>query len=157
MKVILIILFTLATASSVCAQHPIWIDEAIRVDNPGELAYWTAVEPDCPLSQAEAETVIEGVLARSGIEPLKHRIFEDGRVYLNFSLRCTKAVAENKHAFSVNIHFGRYKPLPAILFDAPYAALGIGNGDSIREQCKLRVEDAVSAFIKANTLIVGRQ
>lgn len=157
MKVLLIVLFTLSSAMSIYAQHPIWIDEAIRVDDPDELAYWTAIEPDCPLSQAEVEIVIESVLSRSRIKPLKHKILEDGRVYLNFSLRCTKVVADNKHAFSVDIHFGRYKPLPAILFDAPYAAVGMGDRDLIRENCKLRVEDAVFAFIRANTLFVGKR
>lgn len=157
MKFLLAVVITLTTAASVFAQHPHWLDEAIRVDNPGELAYWTAVETDCPLTEAEVESVIEGVLTRNRIKPLKHKISEDGRVYLNVSLRCTKVVADTKHAFSVNVHFGRYKPWPAILFDAPYAAVGMGDRNSIREDCKERVEEAVSAFVKANTIFVGKR
>ena len=157
MKMILVVLTALATVPSVYAQHPIWLDEAIRVDDADELAYWIAVEADCPLTEQAVDSVVEGALIRNRIKPLKHNIFEDGRIYLNVSLRCTKAVADNKHAFSININFGRYKPWPAILFDVPYAAVGIGGRDSIRQNCEERLEDAVAAFVKANTLFVGKQ
>lgn len=157
MKILPVVLITLLTASSVYAQHPIWLDEAIRVDNPDELAYWSAVEIDCPVTKDEVDSVVENVLINNRIKPVKDRIFEDGQVYLNVSLRCTKMVADNKHAFSINIHFGRYKPWPAILFDAPYVAVGLGGKDSIRQDCKDRLEAAVAAFIKANVMVIGRR
>ena len=157
MKILLVALITLLTASSVYAQHPIWLDEAIRVDNPDELAYWSAVEIDCPLTKEEVDSIVEDVLIKSRIRPVRDKILEDGRVYLNLSLRCTKIVADNKHAFSINIHFGRYKPWPAILFDAPYVAVGLGGKDSITQDCKERLEAAVAAFLKANTLVIGKR
>jgi hypothetical protein len=157
MKTVLVVLFTLTSASHVYAQHPDWLDEAIRVDDPDELAYWTAIQTDCPLTVDEVENVIEGVLSGNQIKPLKHRIFEDGRIYLNVNLRCTKVVSGDQHAFSIDIHFGRYQPWPAILFDAPYAYFGIGGKDLIMRNCKERVAAAIAAFAKANTMIVSKR
>jgi hypothetical protein len=157
MKMFLAVLIALSTASSVYAQHPDWLDEAIRVDNAVELAYWISVEPDCVLTELEVGSVVESVMVKSRIRPLKPDTLEDGQIYLNVSLRCTKAVADNNRAFSIDINFGRYKPWPAILFDVPYAAVGFGGKDLIRQNCKERVEAAVAAFIKANALFVGKR
>ena len=157
MKILLVVLMALSTSSGVYAQHPIWLDEAIRVDNPDELAYWIAVEAQCPLIEDELESLIQEVFVESRVKPLKDRIFEEGRVYLNVSLRCTRAAPDNRHAYSVSIHFGRYKPWPAILFDAPYVDVGIGDKDSISQNCKERLEAAVAAFKKANTITVGKR
>ena len=157
MKTLLVVLIALSTAWSVHAQHPIWLDEAIRVDNSDELAYWSAVEIDCPLTKQEVDSMVEDVLIKSRVRPVKDKILEDGRVYLNVSLRCTKVVTDNKHAFSINIHFGRYKPWPAILFDAPYVAVGLGGKNSIRQDCEERLEAAVAAFIRANAMVIGKR
>ncbi len=157
MKILAFVLVALSTASSVSAQHPIWLDEAIRIDDPAELAFWTAVEFYCPLTEQEVDSVVEGVLIRNRIKPLKPSTLEDGRVYLNVSLRCTDAVVDDDHAFSININFGRYKPWPAILFDVPYASVGFGGKDSVRESMKARLEDAVAAFTKANMHFIGKR
>jgi hypothetical protein len=157
MKILLAVLIALSTASSVYAQHPNWLDEAIRVDNPDELAYWISVEPDCVLTEQEVGSVVESVMVKSRIQPIKPSTLEDGQIYLNVSLRCTNAVADNNHAFSININFGRYKPWPAILFDVPYAAVGFGGKDLIRHRCHERLVDAVAAFKRANASFVGRR
>jgi hypothetical protein len=157
MKILLAVLIALSTASSVYAQHPIWLDEAIRVDNPYELVYWTAVEFGCPLTEQEVDSVVEDVLMRNRIKPIKPVTLEDGRIYLNVSLRCTNAGADGKHAFSININYGRYKPWPAILFDVPYAAVGLGDKDLIRRDCQARLVDAVAAFKKANMHFFGKR
>ena len=157
MKIVLAGLFALSTASSVYAQHPIWLDEAIRVDNPGELAYWISVEPDCVLTEQEVGTVVESVMTRNRIKPLQPGTLEDGQIYLNVSLRCTGAVSDDKRAFGININFGRYKPWPAILFDVPYAAVGFGGKDLIRQRCHERLVDAVAAFTKANLHFFGER
>lgn len=154
---LLVVLMALSMASGVYGQHPIWLDEAIRVDRPDELAYWVAVEVDCPLSGDEIENIIEGVLIENRIKPIKNKIFEDGRIYLNVSLRCTSVGPDNRQAFSIASHFGRYKPWPAILFDAPYGEFGIGNKNLIRQHCKERLSAAVAAFNRANTLTVGQR
>jgi len=157
MKILLTVLIALSTASSVYAQHPNWLYEAIRVDNPDELAYWVAVETACPVTEEEVAGVVERVLINSRIKPVKHDILKDDRIYLNVSLRCTEVVADNKHVFGLNIHFGRYKPWPAILFDAPYAAVGLGDTSLVEEKCRERMEEAVSAFRKANSLFIGER
>ena len=157
MKILLIVLIALATMPAAFAQHPFWLEEAIRVNNPDELAYWISVETDCPLTEGEIESVIEDVLTERRIKPVRHKIFEDGRIYLNLRLRCTRIVADNKHAFSLSIHFGRYKPWPAILFDAPYGEFGVASKDTISRHCKERLEAAVAAFKRANALTVGQR
>ena len=157
MKNLLVVLIALCCATSVYAQHPIWLDEAIRVDDPAELAYWTAVEADCPVTEQEVGTLVESVLARNRIKPLKPSNLEDGQIYLNVSLRCTKSVADNRHAFSININFGRYKPWPAVLFDVPYASVGFGGKESIRQSCQEHLVDAAAAFKKANLHFFGQR
>ena len=157
MKILLIVLATLAFAPSVRAQHPIWLDEAIRVDDPSRLAYWTAVEPDCPLTEQEVGAVVEGVIASNHIKPVKPESLDDGQIYLNVSLRCTRVVSGSNHAFSININFARYRPWPAILFDVPYASVGFGGKESLRHDCEEHLEDAVAAFRKANLHFFGQR
>ena len=157
MKILLVVLTTLSFVPGVYAQHPVWLDEAIRVDDPSQLAYWTTVEPDCPLTEQEVGAVIEGIITRNRIKPVKPVNLEDGQIYLNVSLRCTGAVSGSNHAFSININFARYKPWPAILFDVPYAAVGFGDKESVRQDCKEHLEDAVAAYRKANLHFFGQR
>lgn len=157
MKRLLVVLITLLCAPGAHAQHPIWLDEAIRVDDPSQLAYWAAVEPDCPLTEQEVGSVIEGVITRNRVKPVKPASLEDGQIYLNVSLRCTRAVSGSNHAFSININFARYRPWPAILFDVPYAAVGFGDKESLRQACNEHLEDALAAFRKANLHFFGQR
>ena len=157
MKILLVILAILSYAPGVYAQHPIWLDEAIRVDDPAKLPYWMAVEPDCPLTEQAVGALIEGVISRNRIRPLRPESLEAGQIYLNVSLRCTKAVSGGNHAFSININFARYKPWPAILFDVPYAAVGFGEKDALMQSCEAHLEDAVAAFRKANLHFFGQR
>ncbi len=156
-KILLFYQFALLIASSAFAQHPFWLDDAIRVDNPGELAYWTAVDTSCPLTWEEVKTVIEEVLTQNRIEPVGNKVFEDGRIYLNVNIRCASVAKDSKHAFSISIHFGRYKPWPPILFDAPFQEFGVGSKSLILSRFRESVEIAVAAFEKANTITIGKR
>ena len=137
------------------AQHPNWLEEGIQVDDPGELAYWMAVGADCPLTQAEVGELVESVLARNRIRPVRDEALENDRVYLNVNLRCTQLSTGDQYAYSLDIHFGRYQPLPAILFDAPFSDYGVGDKARISRACTERVKAAVAIFMKANRLTIG--
>jgi hypothetical protein len=155
MKSVLMVLTAVFLASGAYAQHPFWLDEAIRVDDPDEFAYWTSIATDCPLTEAEVDSLIEQVLVENELRPIRDKIFEDGRIYLNVDLRCVSVASGGQHAFTLNLHFGRYQPWPAILFDAPYSELGIGDKEVISLKFTERLKAAVAAFRKANTLTVG--
>ncbi len=155
MKQVLTALMAFFLASSAYAQHPFWLDEAIRVDSPDEFAYWTSIETDCPLTESEVERLIEGVLVENKLKPVRDKIFEDGRIYLNVDLRCIRVASDDQHAFTLNIHFGRYQPWPAILFDAPYSEVGVGGKEEIRRKLRERIVAAVAAFKRVNTLTIG--
>lgn len=156
MRVLLMFFVSLILASNACAQHPFWLDEAIRVDDPDEFAYWTSIQRACPLTEAEVVYLIEETLVENELRPVRDKIFEDGRIYLNVDLRCIKLASDDQHAFTLNIHYGRYKPWPAILFDAPYSEVGIGGKATISRKFRQRMKEAVAAFKKANTLTVGQ-
>ena len=155
MKQVLMALMAFFLVSSAYAQHPFWLDEAIRVDSPDEFAYWTSIETDCPLIESEVERLIEGVLVENKLKPVRDKIFEDGRIYLNVDLRCIRVATDDQHAFTLNIHFGRYQPWPAILFDAPYSEVGVGSKEEIRRKLRERIVAAVAAFKRVNTLTIG--
>ena len=155
MKSVLLVLAVFFLASGAYAQHPFWLDEAIRVDNPDEFAYWTSISTDCPLTEAEVDELIEQVLVENKLKPVRDKIFEEGRIYLNVDLRCVNVASGSQHAFTLNLHYGRYQPWPAILFDAPYSEVGVGGKDVISIKLAERLKAAVAAFKKANTLVVG--
>jgi hypothetical protein len=151
MRILVMFVTTLLfTPTSHAQAHPEWLNDALKVDNPNELAYWSAINSECPLTGEELDSIVKGVLLRSRIKPLEDQILEAGTVYLNVSVQCTSVVADNKHAYYIRAEFGRYNPPPPVLFDAPVYRVGIGDKDFIKQNCEDVVESAVTLFIKAN-------
>lgn len=146
-KTILLIGLLLSTAS-VSAEVPDWLDKAIKVSNPNQLAYFVDAN-GCPLKKEELQDIVEGLLIRSRIKPLKEDIFVKDRVYLSLGLTCTKG--NGGHSFAITSQFGRYYPSPAVLlFDYDFGSMGAGSKTFIEQVFKSKVENAVTAFVKSN-------
>jgi len=133
------------------AEEPIWFTEAIKVDNPNELAYWFTLEKECPLSKVEIQEIVEGVFIRSRIKPLKEAISEPGRIYLDLSVQCFKRMGnEEVLVYKINLFFSRWNPKPAVKFDSSFGGYGIIKKPRLLAVIKESVEEAITVYIKAN-------
>ena len=151
MKILLVIVTALLFAPTSYGQaHPQWLNPVLKVDNPNEVAYWLAMNPECPFTRDGLENIVKDVLVTSRIKPLKDGILQAGVVYLNVSVECTPVVADNSHAYYVRAEFGRSNPPPPVLFDAPMYKVGFGDKETIKRNCRDIVESAVTMFTRAN-------
>ena len=117
--------------------------------NPNELAYFSYIGDDCPLTDQEAKDVIEGVFIRSRIKPLVGYAWLDDDLYLSISLECL-LLDNNNPVFSIDVNYGNATIDPSVLYDFDFGSLGIGAKDFIRDGLKTNVENAITVFIKAN-------
>jgi len=123
-----------------------WYKEVLQAGNPNSLSYFTFADKDCGIDGALLDELLEGVLIRSRVKPI--RGFDD-LIYLSVDVSCTSSV----NAFSVSIRFGRYQPKPSILYDVSYG--GVGGGTSLDPTymlngIKVGIEDAITDYISAN-------
>lgn len=132
------------------AEVPPWFYKAIKVDSPNQLAYFVENSTSCPFSKEALHKIVEGVLIRSRIKPLKEDIFVDGRIYLNLGVSCVSLKSGGNPPFTITANFARYLPYPAIIIDRNFGNTGIGAADFILQTFKESVENAVTAHIKAN-------
>jgi hypothetical protein len=71
MKKLLISLALMLFAGNAFAEeYPEWFYQAIKKDNPSELAYYTSINGECSFTKEEAKEIIEGVFVRSRVKPL---------------------------------------------------------------------------------------
>ena len=146
-----LIIITLALFSFLvnASERPPWFNNAIKSKTPNQLPYYIGVSKDCPIKLTRAESVVEGVLIRSRVKPLKGDIYAAGIVYLNIYVSCVP-LESNNPVFNIEVNFGRINPKPAIIFDQSFGNSGIGDQDFIMQVLKERVESAMTAYIKAN-------
>jgi len=131
------------------AEKPVWFLETIKVDNPNQLAYWTVIAGDCPVTEKEMQEIIEGVFVRSRVKPLKEAIYKPGSIYLDVNLTCFKR-SEDRFIYNMQIYFSRQFPRPSVKFGDDFGALGSGGKTYITATLKNKIEGAVTVFIKAN-------
>jgi hypothetical protein len=149
-KVLLICLLLLSNQSY--AEEQKWFLDAIKVDNPNQLAYWLTNGDSCPITKKEVQKIIEGVFVRSRIKPLSEQIFNPGLIHLSIYLDCIKRTGPNDlYIYDLDIQFGQYNPYPAVLFNATgFGRMGIQDKEGIANDIKSSAENAVTVFIKAN-------
>ena len=126
-----------------------WFHQAIKVDNPNQLAYWVFVDEECLTTKEGVEEIVEGVFIRSRIKPMKNAIYGNGIIYLDVYIACLKR-EEDWFVYEISVYFARRVPVPSILFDRSYGSLGIGGDTNIAAAIKERVEIAITEYIKAN-------
>jgi len=139
----------LSTHAMGAEEPPQWLYDAIKKDNPNQLAYFVGIDRGCPFTKETLNQIVEGVFIRNRIKPLKEDVFVSGRIYLHLYVRCVQ-LKNNNPVFSARAYFGRLMPTPAVVFDYDFGNLGIGPTDYIQQKFKRYVEDAITAYVKAN-------
>ena len=148
-KIIVLALLAIATQVSIAQERPAWFKSALKSSTPNQLSYFVNVSKACPFSKEKAQTVVDGVLIRSRIKPLREDIFVNNRVYLNMTISCLTLKSDNP-VFDIEVNFARIEPLPSIIFDQHFGTSGIGGPDYILQAFKEGVESAVTEYIKSN-------
>jgi hypothetical protein len=148
-KILVLVLLAFASQISLAQERPAWFKSAIKSPTPNELSYYLVASKNCPFDLEKAQTVVDGVLIRSRIKPLREDIFVDNRVYLNMTISCL-VLKSNNPVFDVEVNFARISPYPSIIFDQHFGTSGIGDSDYILQAFKESVESAVTEHIKAN-------
>ena len=149
-KIILVLLacFLFPTvAFSADSSMRVAFNKAYKVKNPGKLPYYLAVSKNCPVSKSDVKKILEGVFVRSRVKPIASG-FSSAPLYLSVRIRCVKS--GNRYAFVNDVYFGRFKPYPAILYDDGYGNHGIGSVNLIEDSVEGNIENAMTAFLKAN-------
>jgi len=140
----LFIAMTLLSTHAMGEEPPQWFYDAIKVDNPNQLAYFLSMAKVCPFTKEALEEIVDGVFVRSRIKPLKEGAFWGAPVYLSLSVNCMSRKNSNP-IYVIGMRFGRYKPLPAVLFDKDLGPnFGIGRPETIKQIFKENVERAIT-------------
>ena len=140
----------LLLSNHVYAELSEWLHQALKVDNPNQLAYWVEVGKNCPVTQKEVENLVEGVFIRSRIKPLKEGVFDSGVIYLDVGLVCNGVSSNHIDSYVSKILFGRIVPTPAVWFQGEFGTVGRGSKDFMVGAVKGSVEAAITEYIKAN-------
>ena len=148
MKKLLLALAMILFAGSAYAEQPDWFYQAIKQDNPNELAYY-AESHDCPITEDEVKGIVEGVLIRSRVKPLGGDAIFSATLFLYINIKCIK-LESNNPIFDIQADFGQYKTMPATLYLGALGYTGIGDKDYLTLEVKNAVERAMTAYIKAN-------
>jgi len=145
----LFVITSLLTASLNAAVIPKWFHDAIRVNQPRQLAYFLALSPPCTIPIESLDKIVVEILTEYKIRPMKEEIFNDGRIYLNLAVNCI-TFKSNDNAFVIEANFARYTPSPPIIFDQQFGISGKGNNDNLREAFKTSVKAAISEHVSSN-------
>jgi hypothetical protein len=148
-KIILLVLLVFSSQISLAQETPAWFKSSIKSPTPNELSYYLSVSKNCPFNLEKAQTVVDGVLIRSRIKPLREDIYVDNRVYLNMTISCI-ILKSNNPVFDIDVNFARIRPNPAIIYDWHFGTSGIGGSDYILQAFKESIELAITEHIKVN-------
>ena len=156
MKALLVALsMMLFSGNALAAGQPQWFMDAIKQDNPNELAYLLGIGSDCPITKPEAEKIVEGVILRSRVKAVGGLAFFADDLYLEVEMQCLELTrgddkASIAWANSINVAFGQYKNKPAFLLSQKYGGIAIGGVSSMKASLKNYVEKAMTAYVEAN-------
>jgi len=125
-----------------------WFYDAIKQDNPNQLAYYLYVANDCPFTEETLNEIVEGVFIRSRIKP-RSVGWTSAPVYLDLAVQCLP-LKNNNSIYMIHAKFGRVRPDPHISFDYPYELFGINDSAGIQQSFKGAVEEVITWYIKAH-------
>ena len=154
MKKVLLAVLMLVFSGNTCAEIPDWYYQAIKKENPNELAYWVGTN-ECPVTKEEIEKIADGVFIRSRIKPLNDEFaFLEGSLLLVIDINCVEVeqggVKEGVWAARYDVRFGQFNVMPATSYPIDFGAVGLSNKESILSNVKKYIENAMTAYIKAN-------
>jgi hypothetical protein len=70
LAIIAIAVLSAPLSNAVGSEKPQWLLDALKVDNPNQLAVWAVAGEQCPITTDEMKEIVSGVLVRSRIKPL---------------------------------------------------------------------------------------
>lgn len=141
------------------ADIPDWVLDAIYevTDDPDSVYFNTYVDLDCPLEFSEIGDIVKGELIRSRIKPL-HWLDRpegsEGLLVLDVELSCLERDRLNP-VFNVDTFFGLYwfdddVYSGSVLINWGFGSFGVGGREFILRSLEDSVEDAITAYVKAN-------
>lgn len=145
------LLMLISHQSALGADDPDWFIGVLKKEKPNELAYKVRVDPNCPITKEKVVSIVEDVFVRSRIKPLGGNLYMYmfAPVYLKVTVNCLKLEASNPVYINA-IYFGNYSEYVPTLYDHLLGNYGIGPVDAIETNIKANVEDAITAYLKAN-------
>ena len=149
----------LVTAIESNADVPDWVTDLIYevTDNPDVVHYSSFSDIDCSVEYSEIEKIIKDELIRSRIKPihwLDRPEGSDGLIVLDVELNCLERDGLNP-IFRIDVYFALYwfedgAYTGTLLIDWDFGRFGVGDGDYILRSVEDSVEDAITAYVKAN-------
>ena len=154
MRAILLVAFLAMSGQSTtvaAAELPKWYLDALKVDNPNQLAIYAEADGDCPITKNEMKEIISGVLIRSRVKPLTGDEWSIHSLYFEVILNCFKKKPnEQLQIYALNAHFGNFSLNPPVWYQWPYRSFGRDEKEGLKSVIKSRAEEAITDFIKAN-------
>ena len=124
------------------------MEKAFKQGNPNELAYLLFVDSDCPMTKAEAVSILEGVFVRSRIKPVREDWFTKS-VYLSVGLECVLVKNQNP-VFKISVEFGYYSGVIPVFYGARYGFFGIASKEMMSTSFQKCIENAITDYLRAN-------
>lgn len=136
-----------------------WVLEAIyeATVDPNEAYYGSFVDSDCPVEDEDIVDIIEGELTRSRIRPLYWTLRPSNietLIVFDVDVLCLDREDLNP-IFNVDVYFALYifydeRLAGSMLIDWGFGAFGVGGRDYILQSVEDSVEEAITAYIRAN-------
>lgn len=149
MRLILaIVLFWLA-ASDANAELLDWEMQVYRQVKADELAYVYSLDIDCPITDDELRSLIEGGLTRNGIKPLGGERWKDSSLSLQVEVYCLGPKEEMVH-YAINTIFANWKADIPVQYTNNFGSFGRDRKPTFEGAIRYSVEKAITAYLEAN-------
>lgn len=136
-----------ATASAAGLE---WHQEALVVEKPDELGYYTHVDADCPITRETVISTIDGVLIRSRISPIVDSYSDAEQLFIEINVYCAEMSNGSEVIFETDVRFGIVARNMDLVLNWDYGSLSHGNAADIDATVRRDVEDAITDYLKAN-------
>ena len=143
------VLVALLTAP-VAADELEWHQQALIVELPDQLGYYSHVDSDCPIEASTVSTTIEGVLIRSRIKPIADSYSDAEHFFVEINVYCADMDKANEVIFETDVRFGVVANNTDMVINWDYGSLDFGDASDINATVRRDVEDALTDYLKAN-------
>ena len=137
----------LASPSAAEEFHDFFAD-AFKKRNPNQLAYFVEAAGDCSITESKIVSIVEGVFVRSRIKPDPESWLKDS-VYLHVYVACMKTEGSDP-VYKIDVFFASVAGKSPVFYSWPFGTFGSGSVDRIQAAVKNAVEEAVTAYLRAN-------
>lgn len=157
-KLLLAIVLIMLSGNTSAANEPQWFLNAIKRNNPDALAYFVYIPDTCPITQSQAQEIVERVMIRNGLTPLGDTQWILRDLHMTVTMSCFELISDSTQASleewaaNFRVQFGQYRSLPAVFYAFSYGSTGLVDKDLAISALEGFVEQATEAYIEANSL-----